>query len=112
MNGNQNVRIVTGNHYSEPLTFDLAKIAPVASCFLFYSQWVPDDKHCIGLGQPLLPQFVLRVPGEVHAPLRGGRSLLSPSRREKRRFGGRARRSWRWRRRHCRRKRRTWLEPL
>ena len=79
MNGNHDLRIVAGNNHPEPAAFDLANIPPVASCICFYPQRVLHNELRIRLGQLPLSKFVLRVPGEVHGPLRAGTCFLSPS---------------------------------
>jgi hypothetical protein len=78
MNGDNHIRIVVGYHYPDPFAFDLANIAPIASCISFFSPGAAHHELRIRLRQPSLTQFVLRVPSEIHSRLRAGHSFLSP----------------------------------
>jgi hypothetical protein len=86
MNGDNDIRIIASYHYSDPVAFDLAKIAPVTSIFLFHSNRVADYEFCVRFSQPALPQFVLCMPAEFHLSLRAEEPKVFPFRREKRRF--------------------------
>jgi hypothetical protein len=78
MNSDNYIRVITCDHHPDPLAFDLANIAPVASCFGFHPDRVADHELRIRLSQSLLPQLVLRMPREIHGPLRAGHLISLP----------------------------------
>jgi hypothetical protein len=78
MNGDNHIRIVVSYNYPDPFSFDLANIAPVASCIPLFSQRAAHHELRVRLSQSCFPQFVLRVPREVHALPKGAHGNFSP----------------------------------
>jgi len=79
MNGDHNFGIVGGDHHSDQIPADIAKITRVTTLISFYFHRIQNDRPYVSLGPSLPAHFVLGVVGESHPPLRAQHSGLSPS---------------------------------
>jgi hypothetical protein len=86
MNGDDEFRVVSRYHDSNQITAYVSKVARVTIRISVDLHWIRDDPEHLALSPAFPAHFILCMTSKSHAPLRAQQIILSPLRREKRRF--------------------------